>query len=312
MSLTELKIESSSPSIMSIDEDKVVFKINRKILSQITKTLKGGRKPFLISESNLHVKNISSNYIAVRVRATKKRFYYVDPTYVILSPGEVKNYRFLYFTNLKEEISSEGHKFKFEGFIIQQNEIELKDVFNLCQEYIKKEIKVKGNIFKLGVKFVDDNNYQLPKKNENTIIKKKTKKIGKDEKLNECDNKDKQDNRKDVNNDVNKDGKDKEKLKEKPKRVKFMEKKEESKEKLETVDDKIKENVVNKNLINQKLDDDKKKDKENSMNSTSEINKEVNKANDSRNLDPKNKIDSKTIVIIIGVLILLLGIRLIK
>lgn len=293
MSLTDLKIESSSPSIMCIDEDKVIFKINRKIVSQITKTIKGGRKPFLISESHLHVKNISSDYIAVRVRATKKKFYYVDPTYVILSPGESKNYRFLYYTNLKEDITSEGHKFKFEGFIIQPNEIELKDVFHLCQEYIKKEIKVKGNIFKLGVKFVDDNSYQLPRKNENTIIKKRTKKISKEGKTNENDNK-------------NKDNNDTKNPKETGKKVKFLEKKEEISEKSETLNDKTKENIGDNNLKNKKLDDNAKKE-----NNIREIKDELNKANYSKNLDSKSR-NSKILVIIVGILILLIGIRLIK
>ena len=293
MSLTDLKIESSSPSIMSIDEDKVTFKINRKILSQITKTLKGGHKPFLISESHLHVKNISSDYIAVRVRATKKKFYYVDPTYVILSPGEAKNYRFLYYTNLKEDITSEGHKFKFEGFIIQPNEIELKDVFHLCQEYIKKEIKVKGNIFKLGVKFVDDNSYQLPRKNENTIIKKRTKKISKEGKTNENDNKNKDDN-------------DNKNSKESGKKVKFLEKKEEISEKLEMLNDKTKENIGNNSLQNKKLDDNEKKE-----NNIRKIEDESNKTNYNKNLNPNSR-STQILVIIIGILILFIGIRLIK
>ena len=293
MALTELKINTSSPPIMSIDEDKVIFKINRRVLSQVNKNLKNGRKPFLISESNLHVKNTSSHYIAVRVRATKRKFYYVDPTYVILSPGESKNYRFLYFTNLKEEISSEGHKFKFEGFIIQQNEIELKDVFNLCQEYIKKEIKVKGNVFKLGVKFEDDNYYQLPRKKEHDVSKKRNKNIIKEEK-NE--------------NDDNKDEKDEKNLKGNRKKVTFFDdKKEQNNEKLETINDKIKENTVNNSIKNKILYGNNKNE-----NNVSEIKNKESKTDDKKNLDPKVKSNSNILVIIIVFLLLLFGIRLIK
>jgi hypothetical protein len=68
-----------------------------------------------------------------------------------------------------EEVNEKGHKFKFEGFVIKESE-KNKNIKNIFADYIKSGTKVRGNVVKKYVKFIDDNNYEIPNK---SIIQKR-------------------------------------------------------------------------------------------------------------------------------------------
>ena len=163
---SELKIDTSS-QIIKINSRSLVFKINQKTLSEKLKAEKEKNnlnKYILISECFIKIENISTNYVALRIRTTKKYCYSVEPTYSIIAPNTFEKIKILYYIKPGEEISSQGHKFRFEGIIIEQKEKNTKNIFGLFQQYIQKGIVVKGNAIIKTVNFIYDNNFIISSK----------------------------------------------------------------------------------------------------------------------------------------------------
>lgn len=156
-------------NVLIMDDSKQIFKLDKEILLFKIKPSslnKSSALPFAKSgqmrqrsEENLTITNLTSNYLAFRVKTTKKDNYSVNPTYCILFPNENKLISFIFYYNLDSKLDSKGHKFKFEGFTIpesRKNE-NVKDLFN---EYINKGIKVVGNTHKIYVQFSEENEEQ--------------------------------------------------------------------------------------------------------------------------------------------------------
>ena len=146
--MAELNLDSSTPVIKSDNNPNLIFKINLKDYSN---------KLHIISLTSVLIKNISHNYVALRVRTTKKFYYAVDPIYTILPPNSEKKIKIQYNSKSNEEITSLGHKFRFEGFIIDDKEKNNQNILGLFQQYIKSQKIVKGNIIKKNVILVDEN-----------------------------------------------------------------------------------------------------------------------------------------------------------
>lgn len=154
-------------NIYQIEDDDIKFKINRNYINNLLSS-NLFQDLNLISSTQIVVKNLSNEYISFRVKTTKKNNYTVEPSYCILNPFESKIINIYYYINKVEEINEKGHKFKFEGFVIKESEKD-KNIKNLFADYIKNGTKVRGNIVKKYVKFIDDNDYEIPNK---SIIKK--------------------------------------------------------------------------------------------------------------------------------------------
>ena len=88
----------------------------------------------------------------------------MEPTYSIIAPNTFEKIKILYYIKPGEEISSQGHKFRFEGIIIEQKEKNTKNIFGLFQQYIQKGIVVKGNAIIKTVNFIYDNNFIISSK----------------------------------------------------------------------------------------------------------------------------------------------------
>lgn len=155
-------------NIYQIEEDDIKFKINRNYINNLLSS-NVFQNINLISSSQIVVKNLSQEYISFRVKTTKKQNYTVEPSYFILNPSETKIINIYFYINKLEEINEKGHKFKFEGFVIKESE-KNKNIKNIFADYIKSGTKVRGNVVKKYVKFIDDNNYEIPNKSN---IKKK-------------------------------------------------------------------------------------------------------------------------------------------
>ena len=155
-------------NIYQIEEDDIKFKINRNYINNLISS-NIFQNINLISSSQIVVKNLSQEYISFRVKTTKKQNYTVEPSYFILNPSETKIINIYFYINKMEEINEKGHKFKFEGFVIKESE-KNKNIKNIFADYIKSGTKVRGNVVKKYVKFIDDNNYEIPNKSN---IKKK-------------------------------------------------------------------------------------------------------------------------------------------
>ena len=154
----ELKLDASSQILKSENKD-LIFRIN--------KNKSNSQKLDLKSECHMKIENISSNYVALRVRTTKKYSYAVYPIYAIIKPNSFIKKKIIYHSNPNEVISSVGHKFRFEGFIIDEKEKNCKDILGLFQQYIKGKKVVKGNIIKKNVIFsFDENNQKNLKENK--------------------------------------------------------------------------------------------------------------------------------------------------
>ena len=158
---SQLMIEQIE-NIFQIEEDDIKFKINRNYINNLLSS-NLFHNINLISSSQIVVKNLCQEYISLRVKTTKKQNYTVEPSYFILNPSETKIINIYYYIKKVEEIKEKGHKFKFEGFIIKESE-KNKNIKNIFADYIKSGTKVRGNVVKKYVKFIEDNNYEIPNK----------------------------------------------------------------------------------------------------------------------------------------------------
>ena len=135
---SELLLDSSINVIKS-DKNDLIFKFNQKFLESIKvyKNKEGNNSKNLriISQCYIKIENISKNYVALRVRTTKKYYYNVEPIYSIISPNSFKNIKITYQSKPNEKITSLGHKFKFEGFIIEDKDKNNKNISGIFQEY---------------------------------------------------------------------------------------------------------------------------------------------------------------------------------
>ena len=166
---SELKLDSSSPVIKSDNKD-LVFKLRRKQLSNSQNQKKEDNNIY-IGECYTKIENLSNNYVALRIRTTKKNYYGVFPIYSIISPKKIINIKIVYQSKLNEAITSVGHKFRFEGFIIDEKEKNTKDILGLIHQYITSQKVVKGNYIKKNVVIIRDNsniknNINTPKENK--------------------------------------------------------------------------------------------------------------------------------------------------
>ena len=141
-----------------IDSSKEIFKLDKDILSfKINLSNSSSSEKIAIDEIEINVTNLTDNYLAFQTKTTKKVIYAVNPPYCIIAPNENKKIKIIMYNVPGEEIDSKDHKFKFEGFIILENEKD-KDAKTLFNEYAKKGNKVVGNIEKRKVKFIFENN----------------------------------------------------------------------------------------------------------------------------------------------------------
>ena len=158
----------SSKEIFEVDKDIITFKIdfkNNDISEELT----------AIDEQEVIITNLTQNYLAFQIKITKKKFYAVNPSYCILSPNEKKNIKIIFYNVPNEELNAKKHKFRFEGFIILDNEKD-KDSKELFSEYIKKGNKIEGNIIIKSVKFINEEKKEEKKEekqNQTNILEEK-------------------------------------------------------------------------------------------------------------------------------------------
>ena len=159
-----------SSEIFKIDQDKISFKIK-------SNNLNTSSAPIAVDELKLNITNLTNNYLSFRTKTTKKSIYAVDPSHCIIPPNETKILKIIFYNVPGEKLDPKGHKFRFEGFTILENEKDLyaKDLFT---KYINEGKKIVGNIKKKSVEFIYENEDE---KNENIKEKKEENNNTKDE-----------------------------------------------------------------------------------------------------------------------------------
>ena len=165
MSSSPLLLDSSTPVLIS-NKSTIIFKINKSSLSsQLNSSQSNTLIP--ISENEFYLTNITSNYVAYRARITKKKYYAVEPSHLIISPNTNIKIKITFYFNPKEKFPPEGHKFRFEGIIIPNN-MKNKDSRDIFEEYALNKKEVKGNSIKKVVEFIFDSNYHyIPSPDDN-------------------------------------------------------------------------------------------------------------------------------------------------
>ena len=168
--MSDLNIIDKSVTLFNIDKPVLIFQVRPNDNNNINTnniSASSSNNPINLGQTSLIVSNLSSEYIALRIKTTKKQYYSVAPAYSVISPNSKEKIEFNYYVKEGEKVSNEGHKFKFEAFIISENEKDL-DPRKLFNMYISKKIGVKGTQIKTGVKFIEK---ELNNKVEkNTII----------------------------------------------------------------------------------------------------------------------------------------------
>jgi len=148
---------SSEPEeIIEIKEPNIIFKINKNTINNLS--FNKVENLTLISKTKIICKNLTDEYVAFSSKTTKKINYVVNPAYYVFHPKEIKTIDIFFYLNEMGDINPKGHKFKFEGFIIPENE-KNKNAKDLFSEYQQNKIKIKETIIKKKVLFIEDNSY---------------------------------------------------------------------------------------------------------------------------------------------------------
>jgi len=162
-------VMDNSKKVFKLDKEVLCFEIGPLTESKLSLSSLSHHSTDLkpLSEEELSVTNLTSDYLAFRTKTTKKEYYSVNPTYFILPPNGNQTIKFLFYNQSAKEIDPKGHKFKFEGFIILESEKDMdsKELFN---NYIKSGQKVVGNVAKSYVKIKKEN--QILSQNSNSNL----------------------------------------------------------------------------------------------------------------------------------------------
>jgi hypothetical protein len=162
----ELNIVDSSINLFNIDKPSLVFQINKNNNSaNIQNFSNTSHNPIYLGQTSLIVTNLTSEYLAFRMKTTKKKYYSVYPSYCNLAPNRKEKIEISYFINEGEKVSNEGHKFKFEAFVISPEEKD-KDTRKLFSTYISEKTPVKASSLKI------DNVVFIEKENNSNILDK--------------------------------------------------------------------------------------------------------------------------------------------
>ena len=153
----ELNIVDSSINLFSIDKPVLLFQVkqnNNENNEAIPNFSNSSHNSKYLGTTSLIITNLTSDYLAFRTKTTKRKYYSVFPSYFILAPNKKEKINFSYFIKEGEKISNEGHKFKFEAFVISPEEKD-KDARKLFHTYISQKTPVKATLVQSNVAFIE-------------------------------------------------------------------------------------------------------------------------------------------------------------
>ena len=165
---TEIIFDSSSP-VITINQSSLVFKINQKYFQTQSQLPQNSNSLSPLSQTEILLTNLTSSYVAYRARITKKKFYQVEPSHMILPPNSNITIKITFFHNFSLPFPPQGHKFRFEGIMIPNN-MKRTDAWKIYEEFSKNKTEVKGNSIRKVAEFVFDNNYKANFSEENNKL----------------------------------------------------------------------------------------------------------------------------------------------
>lgn len=150
----ELKMNTSK-ELFKIDKEVLTFIIDKSYYHELSQKILQQDIIQVVSQEDLSVSNLTPNYLAIRIKTTKKKNYSVNPMYCIISPNGTQEINFKLYLRSGQKPNATGHKFKFEGFIIKESQ-KNEDAKFLFTDYTDKGIEVQGNIQKRNVIFKEE------------------------------------------------------------------------------------------------------------------------------------------------------------
>ena len=164
----EIIFDSSSP-VITINQSSLIFKINQKNFQTQSQLPQNSNSLSPLSQTEILLTNLTSSYVAYRSRITKKKFYQVEPSHMILPPNSNITIKITFFHNFSLPFPPQGHKFRFEGIMIPNN-MKRTDAWKIYEEFSKNKTEVKGNSIRKVAEFVFDNNYKVKFSEENNKL----------------------------------------------------------------------------------------------------------------------------------------------
>ena len=135
------EIESNQKqSLFNITPNKLSFYLdtdNILLLSQGTEKIS--------KEIEIKINNLSSEFIIIKIKTTKKNNYIMTPSSFVLSPKEENIIKIRFKRDEGEKLELKSHKIQIEGCIISQEDKDL-NVDDLYKKYIKNGNKDVNNI----------------------------------------------------------------------------------------------------------------------------------------------------------------------
>ena len=164
----EILLDTSSP-VITINQSSLLFKINQNYFQSKLKNSNSSNTLYPLSQTELLLTNITSSYIAYRSRITKKKYYSVEPSHLIIPPNSNITIKITFYHNFRNTFPPEGHKFRFEGIVIPNN-MKKMDAWKIYEQFSKDKTEVKGNSIRKVAEFIFDNNYNPNFEEENKKI----------------------------------------------------------------------------------------------------------------------------------------------
>ena len=164
----EILLDTSSP-VITINQSSLLFKINQNYFQSQLKNSNSSNTLYPLSQTELLLTNITSSYIAYRSRITKKKYYSVEPSHLIIPPNSNITIKITFYHNFRNTFPPEGHKFRFEGIVIPNN-MKKMDAWKIYEQFSKDKTEVKGNSIRKVAEFIFDNNYNPNFEEENKKI----------------------------------------------------------------------------------------------------------------------------------------------
>ena len=146
----------SEPSIFQITPERLIFNLDTYNISELSSNTSKISKDIQIK-----IINVSNNFIAIKIKTTKKNNYIMSPSSeFLIAPKEEQEVNIRFKREENEKLKLKSHKVLFEGIEIKEEDknLTVKELFN---KYTKGENKVDIITKQLESEFFDNNGNSL-------------------------------------------------------------------------------------------------------------------------------------------------------
>ena len=146
----------SESSIFQITPERLIFNLDTDNISELSSNASKISKDIQIK-----IINVSNNFIAIKIKTTKKNNYIMSPSSeFLIAPKEEQEVNIRFKREENEKLKLKSHKVLFEGIEIKEEDknLTVKELFN---KYTKGENKVDIITKQLESEFFDNNGNSL-------------------------------------------------------------------------------------------------------------------------------------------------------